>query len=210
MSIDENIIDYQFDENEADVVFNRPLFAQGWVICLFWAALLAIVALVSGFDNSYSGVILGLSVFFIVITPLKHATCVKKLAIANGVVYVFTNDKFKPSKQIHLDNMTAVVEASEIFFIQKAKYFGGITLRSIYWIGQWDQMRNTFSNGASYVKRAPTNFSDEVPGLSMTTFRTASKGSRGGGSTFFKAFLIIYELLLVPYISICKALFYNK
>lgn len=210
MSIDENIIDYQFDENEADVVFIKPLFAQGWVICLFWAAFLAIVALVSGFDNSHAGVLLGLSVFFIVITPLKYATCVKKLAIAKGVVFVFTNDKLKPSKQIHLENMTAVVEASEIFFIQKAKYFGGITLRSRYWVGQWDQIRKTFSNGASYVKRAPANFSDEVPGLSMTTFRTASKGSRGGGSTFFKAFPIFYELLLLPYFSICNLIFRKR
>lgn len=207
MTNEEQIIDYKFDENEADIIFTKPLYAQGWFICLVWASLLGLLAFAFGINSHTASLLLGLAVLFLVLAPLKFMNSVRKLVVTDNVLHVFTYDPFKPSKQIHFKNMTAVVEASEIYFIRKARYMGGVNLRTIYWHGQWDEIRKTFISEASYVKGASGNFGDDISNIS--TFPISAQGTRGGGSLIFKVFPIVYELFLLPYMAVCNLLFYK-
>ena len=210
MSIETDILDYEYDEQKAEVIFKKPLYAQGWFICLYWVVLIAGIAYWVGIYSPTAFLLLKFAAIFLLLSPYKFFTGVRKLVIMDGVVYVITYNKHSPSKQIHFKNMTAVIEVTEMFFIRKAKYLGGVNLRSMYWSGQWDEMKKVFYAKASYVKGAPKNYAETFLPTSETPLSTGPIGTRGGGSTILKAFPIFYELLLLPYISICNLLFRRK
>lgn len=208
MDIEEEILDNYIDEDDYEVVFTKPLYAQGWFISLIWTTIFGLSVLYVGLESENARTFEYIAIAFAMITVVKYINSIRKLAIVKGVVHVYTFNKHKPLRKIPFNNMTAVVEASEVYFIQKAKYTGGVNLRSVYWQGQWDDIKYQFAKNAAYVKRSPAAFSDSA--APMTAGLPMTPAGMRGGPTLFKAFPIFYEIVLFPYLLVCRLLFTKK
>lgn len=189
--------------NEPPIVFTKPWFARGWVIGFFWASI------VSGYA-AYSYFVLGgvmrlwliLAGILWVFTLFKYLKGVRFIEVSGEVVRVYARDVVTPIGEIPFEKMTMVRDTDEIYFIRKARFKGGFSLKKVYWKNSFDHMNHVFKTKALYVMGNYVQALDggfETSPISIPSLNTHNTGS--GPLAFFT---VIYEfiiglLLRLPY-----------
>lgn len=181
--------------NEPPIVFTKPWFARGWVLGIFWASMLSGVAaytyLQDGRAQRFWMVLAGLTW---AITLFKYLKGVRFIEVSGDVVRAYGRDVVTPLGEIPFERMTLVQDLNEIYFIRKAKFTGGFSLKKVYWKHHWDQMNLVFRTNASYVMN---NYNQMSHGgfESLPTILPSSQ-SRGRGFGVFGAAVFVYELVV--------------
>jgi hypothetical protein len=181
--------------NEPPIVFTKPWFARGWVIGIFWASI------VSGYA-AYSYFVLGgvmrlwliLAGLLWTFTLFKYLKGVRFIEVSGEVVRVYARDVVTPIGEIPFERMTLVQDLNEIYFIRKAKFTGGFSLKKVYWNHNWDQMNLVFKTNASYIMN---NYNQMSHGgfESLPTILPSSQ-SRGRGFGIMGAAVYVYEMFI--------------
>lgn len=185
--------------NDPPIVFTKPWFAQGWVIGVFWASL------VTGYA-AYSYFVLGgvmrlwliLAGLLWVFTLYKYLKGVRFIEVSGEVVRVFARDVVTPIGEIPFERMTLVQDVDEIYFIRKARFTGGFSLKRAYWKNSFVHMNEVFKSNASYVmgnylQKNQGGFNATV----ISRFNPVMQ-SRGGNGTggILGALTILYEFVV--------------
>lgn len=192
--------------NEAPIVFTKPWFARGWVIGAFWASIL------SGYIV-YSHFLLGgvmrawllLAGLLWAFTLFKYLKGVRFIEITGEVVRVYARDVVTPIGEIPFESMTLVQDVDEIYFIRKARFTGGFSLKKVYWKNSFEHMNLVFKTNASYVMG---NFLQPLEGgFETSPISTPSLITPNKRTGVFGFAVIVYEvfvsvLLWLPYNAI--------
>lgn len=136
------------------VRFDKPWFARGWIIGLVLALLVSGKATYHYLEFLDVPVFwTGFAAFLWLITIRKYFRGIRFIEIHTDMVWVYALNPIKPIGNIPFDRMTVIQDVDEIYFIQKAKFTGGFSLKSPYWKHDWHRMKIAFDDGASYVMR---------------------------------------------------------
>lgn len=181
--------------SQPPIVFTKPCFARGWVIGAFWASLVtAYVAIGYILMGGVMRIWLVLAVLLWAFTFIKYLKGVRFIEVSGEVVRVFARDKVTPIGEIPFERMTLVQDLNEIYFIRKAKFTGGFSLKKVYWKNGWEHMNLIFRTNASYVMNNYNQMShggfDSLPTI------LPSSQSRGRGFGVFGAAVYVYEMLI--------------
>lgn len=181
--------------SQPPIVFTKPWFARGWVIGAFWASMVtAYVAIGYVLPGGVMRIWLVLASLLWVFTFIKYLKGVRFIEVSGEVVRVFARDKVTPIGEIPFERMTLVQDLNEIYFIRKAKFTGGFSLKKVYWKNGWEHMNLIFRTNASYVMNNYNQMShggfDSLPTI------LPSSQSRGRGFGVFGAAVYVYEMLI--------------
>lgn len=179
----------------------KPWFALGWVIGVFWATLATTLAIV------FFGVsalppkpfLIGVAIAWL-IALFKYFKGVRYLELYTDMVLVYTLDPVTPAKQIPYDKMSVVLDLNEVFFIRKAQFTGGYSLKKVYWQQNWEQLKIAFSTNAAYVMQ---NYLQKSHGglenVPMPFFNRRNRGFGILGVLMYLYELLVGVLLWIPY-----------
>lgn len=187
--------------NEPPIVFTKPWFARGWVIGTLFASIVTAYAAYSYFMlGGVMRVWLILAGLLWVFTLLKYLKGVRFIEVSGEVVRVYARDVVTPIGEIPFERMTLVQDLNEIYFIRKAKFTGGFSLKKVYWKHNWDQMNLVFRTNASYVMNNYRQVGHG--GIENIPLPFVNRRNRGFG--IMGALMVVYEwmvelLLWIPY-----------
>jgi hypothetical protein len=181
--------------NEPPIVFTKPWFARGWVIGAFWASIVSGYAAYSYFlQGGVMRIWLILAGLIWAFTIFKYVRGVRFLEVSGEIVRAYARDVVTPIGEIPFERMTLVQDINEIYFIRKAKFTGGFSLKKAYWKNDWEHINLVFKTNASYVMN---NYNQMSHGgfESLPTILPSSQ-SRGRGFGVFGAAVYVYEMFI--------------
>lgn len=180
-------------DDEPPIRIAKPWFAQGWVLGVLLATAATVFTFYQyGFQPRVWMVLLLVLLWLLAV--LKFFKGVRYLEFYNDAVLTYGLHPSKPIAQLPYDRMTVVLDADEIFYIRKAKFTGGFSLKRVYWKHDWEQLKTIFSTNAAYTMR---NYIQKGRGgFETTPLPTPRMQSRNRGFGIFGAMIVLYEVLV--------------
>lgn len=179
--------------HQPPIVITKPWFAQGWVIGAVLASVVSCFAAFAYLANAWAAeLLLPFACLLWLITLVKYFKGVRFVEVYADLVRVYTLDAIAPASEIPFDKMTLVQDLNEIYFIRKARFTGGYSLKKVYWQRDWEQLQLVFSTNASYVMQ---NYKQKSHGgFDNIPMPFINRRNRGFG--ILGLLMVIYELFV--------------
>ncbi|CAN5430670.1 hypothetical protein BH09BAC1_BH09BAC1_28650 [soil metagenome] len=149
----------------------------------------------------------GLAILWL-IALFKYFKCVRYLELYTDMVLVYTLDQIKPSSQFPYERMSVVLDLNEVFFIRKAQFTGGYSLKKVYWQADWELLKQTLIDNANYVMKnyvqKPRPGADPIPLPGPFTASQARNRGFGVLGVLMYLYEVLITILLWPFYQLYK------